>query len=266
MDSLSFGTERMIARAEGPIGWLVFNNPDRHNAVSMDMWEAVPPILERFNADPAIRVVAVTGAGGRAFVSGADISELARQRSNAEEAVTYAELSRRALDAITMFSKPTVAVIQGWCIGGGLAVAAACDVRFSSAGSKFGIPASRLGLGYEYAGVKQVMDIVGPACTKEIFFTARHFTAQEAWMMGLLNRVVPDDELAGFANEQLATISDNAPLTLKALKRAVHELGRGSESDFAVCQKLIAACFASDDFKEGRLAFNEKRPPVFRGR
>jgi enoyl-CoA hydratase len=267
MDGIQdIGTTRMIARVEGPVGWMVFNNPERRNAVSLDMWEAVPRIIGRFEADPAIRVIALAGAGGRAFVSGADISQFEKLRSNEEQTVHYDQVSGQATDAIKAAGKPTVAVIRGWCIGGGLGLAATCDLRFATEGSKFGVPAGRLGLGYGPKGVQTLMDVVGPAYTKEIFYTARHFTAAEAQGMGFVNRVLPEAEFDAFVAAQLALIAGNAPLTLKALKRTVAELLRGPEADLDRCQDLVAACFASEDYKEGRRAFMEKRQPVFHGR
>src|SRR3954452_18156567 len=206
MDGLQeIGTTRMIARVEGPGGWMIFNNPERRNAVSLDMWEAVPRIIRRFEEDPAIRVIALAGEGGRAFVSGADISQFDKVRSNAEQVAHYEVVSGQASDALKAVTKPTVAVIRGWCIGGGLGIAANCDLRFATEGSKFGVPAGRLGLGYAHKGVQTLMSIVGPAYTKEIFFTARHFTAAEAQAMGFVNRVAPEAEFDGFVAGQLAT-------------------------------------------------------------
>ena len=259
-------TRRMIAHVDGPIGWMTFDNQARRNAVSLDMWEAIPAILERFDSDPAIRVIALTGAGDRAFVSGADISQFAEQRSNEDQTATYDRISAAASQAIKSASKPTIAVIRGYCIGGGLGIAATCDLRWATAGSKFGVPAGRLGLGYAHPGVKTLMDIVGPAYTKEIFFTAKHFTAAEAQTMGFVNRVLPEPDFDAWVAAELATIAANAPLTLAALKTTVAELLRGHEGDLARADHQTTACFASADYREGRTAFMEKRTPVFTGR
>lgn len=260
------GTSRMIARVEGPVGWMVFNNPARRNAVSLDMWEAAPRILAQFEADPAIRVIALAGEGGRAFVSGADISQFDQQRSNQQQVAHYDRIAGEANEAIKRAGKPTIAVIRGWCIGGGLGIAAACDLRFATDGSKFGIPAGKLGLGYAHPGVKTLMDIVGPAYAREIFYTARHFSAVEAQAMGFVNRVLPDADFDAFVAGQLAMIAANAPLTLRALKTTVRELLRGADADLDLSRQQVAACFASEDYKEGRRAFAEKRQPVFQGR
>ena len=259
-------TDRMIARVDGAVGWMVFNNEARRNAVSLDMWEAIPSILAGFEADPAIRVIALTGAGERAFVAGADISQFAEQRSNEEQTAAYDRVSGAATQAIKAARKPTVAVIRGFCIGGGLGIAATCDLRWATAGSKFGVPAGRLGLGYAHAGVKTLMDIVGPAYTKEIFYTAKHFTAAEAERMGFVQRVLPEEEFDAWVAAELAIIAGNAPLTLAALKLTVGELLRGHEGELGRSEAAVTACFSSVDYKEGRTAFMEKRRPVFQGR
>lgn len=262
---LETGTPRMIARIEGPVGWMIFNNPERRNAVGLDMWQAIPGILARFEADPAIRVIALTGQGGRAFVSGADISQFAEQRANVDQTAHYDAISGAATAALKAVTKPTIAIIRGWCIGGGLGIAATCDLRFATETSKFGVPAGRLGLGYADPGVKTLLDLVGPAYTREIFYTARHFTAAEIERMGFVNRVLPDAAFDAFVAEQLAMIAANAPLTLAALKLTVGELLRGHEGNLEKSRQAVSACFASDDYREGRTAFMEKRHPVFRG-
>ncbi len=258
-------TDNMLAEIDGPIGWMTFNKPSRRNAVSLDMWEAMPDILDRFEQDPAVRVVVLKGAGDVAFVSGADISQFEASRSSSEANEHYDRVLDNATKRLQECSKPTIAMIKGWCIGGGMAIAVSCDMRIAAESSKFGIPAARLGLGYGAPGVAKLMDLVGPAFTKEIFFTARHFSAAEAATMGLLNRVVADTDIESYTRQYCATIADNAPMTMHALKRTVGELIRGEKADLSLCARLVDECFESQDFIEGRRAFMEKRRPVFRG-
>jgi enoyl-CoA hydratase len=255
----------MLAEIDGPIGWMTFNKPERRNAVSLDMWEAMPEIIHRFESDPSVRVIVLKGAGDKAFVSGADISQFEKARSSEAGNAHYDHVSERASKALAECGKPTIAMIRGYCIGGGLAIAIGCDIRIATEDSKFGIPASRLGVGYGAAGVKKLMGLVGPSFTKEIFFTARHFTAAEAQTLGLINRMVRDDELEDYTRNYCATIADNAPKTMNTLKRTVAEVLRGEEADWGLCDRLVKDCFASEDYIEGRRAFMEKRRPVFRG-
>src|SRR5262252_8101309 len=214
-------TSKMIMEKKGAIGRLIFNNPARHNAVSLEMWEAVTRIIDDFERDDAIRVIVVSGAGGRAFVSGADISEFGEKRASEAAAAAYAKISEGARRRLEEISKPTIAMIQGYCIGGGVATALACDLRIAAEGSKFGIPAAKLGLGYAYDGIKKLIDIVGPAYAREIFYTARQFSAEEALAMGLINRLVPDGELETYVKNYCEVIAANAPLTIKSAKVAV---------------------------------------------
>ncbi len=263
--AISLPTEKMLARIEGPIGWMTFNSPARRNAVSLEMWEAIPTILDRFENDPAVRVIVLHGAGDAAFVAGADISQFEKTRSSPESNAQYDHALEDASRRLYECSKPTIAMIHGYCIGGGVAIAVCCDLRIAADSAKFGIPAVRLGLGYGHKGVKKLMDLVGPSYTKEIFFTARHFSAAEAQIMGLVNRVLPVTELDSYVRNYCATIADNAPMTINALKRTVAELVKGADADLALSDHLVKACFESQDFIEGRRAFMEKRRPVFRG-
>jgi enoyl-CoA hydratase/carnithine racemase len=256
----------MIADKEGAIGWMLFNNPARHNAVSMDMWQAVPEILSEFERDPDIRVVVLAGAGGKAFVSGADISEFGEQRSSPEQIRKYNATSGEANEAIIRCSKPTIAMIEGYCIGGGLGVALCCDLRLAADNSRFAVPAAKLGLGYAYPGIKRLADVVGPSFAKEIFFTARQFDASEALQMGLVNRVRPAAELRNYVAEYARVIGENAPLTITSVKRSVNEACKDPDArDLEAAQRAVDACFSSQDYIEGRTAFMEKRRPVFKG-
>lgn len=259
-------TDKMLSRKEGAVGYLTFNNPERHNAVSLDMWEAASGYLEQFRNDKAIRVVVITGAGGKAFISGADISKFEKERSSQEGVDRYNAAVDHANNAFYNFPKPTIAMIRGYCIGGGVGLALCCDMRICSAGSKFGVPAAKLGLGYRYDGLKKLVDLVGPSYAKEIFFTARQFTADEAQSMGLVNRVVPDHELESYVKDYAETIAANAPLTVDSVKFIVAQaLKDPAERDLKKCEDMVQACFASNDYTEGRKAFMEKRRPRFAG-
>lgn len=267
MQSVQTTTEKLLAQKDGAIGWITFNNPARHNAVSMSMWESVPKVLAAFEEDREIRVVILRGAGEKAFISGADISEFKEKRSSKDAAEAYNAAGDAAHRALQEFSKPTIALVRGYCIGGGCAVAIDCDIRIASEDSIYSIPAGRLGLGYRYDGIRRLIDMVGPSFATEIFFTARKFNAEEALAMGLINRLVKAGEIESYTRSYAEMIADNAPLTLAAVKRSVIERYKDpAERDLKRCQDMVDACFASKDYEEGRSAFMEKRRPVFRGR
>jgi enoyl-CoA hydratase len=259
-------TDKMLARKEGGVGILTFNNPERHNAVSLDMWEATKRILDDFATDDDVRVVVLTGAGGKAFVSGADISKFASERATLEASRAYNVKSDAAYSSVADFPKPTIAMIKGYCIGGGVGLAVCCDLRICSDNSRFAVPAAKLGLGYGYSGLKRLVDIVGASFAKEIFYTARQFDAEEAHAMGLVNRVVPAGELEAYVKSITDMICANAPLTIKAVKVTVGEMLKDeSKRNIARSVELVEQCFSSRDYTEGRTAFMEKRKPVFTG-
>src|SRR5882672_4943628 len=218
---MDLGTTKMIARTEGGIGWMIFNQPEKHNAVSYEMWLAVPKIMAAFEADPAVRVIVLAGAGEKAFVSGADISEFEKKRDTADAIKVYDDAGNAAHAAMNAALKPMISMIRGICIGGGLAITLSTDLRICSSDSVFAVPAAKLGLGYRYGGIKRLVDIVGPAFAKEIFFSASRFTAEDARIMGLVNRVVPTPELESYVRTFATTIGGNAPLTIKAAKMAI---------------------------------------------
>jgi enoyl-CoA hydratase/carnithine racemase len=222
--------------------------------------------MDDFAKDDDIRVVVITGAGGKAFVSGADISKFESERANADAQARYNEVVAKANDALYEFPKPTIAMIRGYCIGGGLGLAVCCDLRIASDNSRFAVPAAKLGLGYAFPGIKRLSDLVGPSFTKEIFYTARQFDAAEAQAMGLVNRVLPADRVETYVKDYAETIAGNAPLTVNAVKFIANEAVRDeSKRDLARCAALVKQCFDSKDFIEGRRAFMEKRKPAFTG-
>lgn len=259
-------SEKMIAKKQDGVGWMILNNPERHNAISLEMWDAALEIMADFRADPAVRVMVLTGAGGKAFASGADISKFKDERQEAEALARYQDTTQRAYAAIQAMPIPTIAMVRGYCIGGGTAVAVCCDLRICNEGAKFGIPAAKLGLGYGMGRAKPLVDVVGPAYAKEMFFTGRQFDAQEALRMGLVNRVVADEALEAHVQDMARTIAENAPLTVRCAKAVVGELMKDAqERDVAATERAVQACFHSADYKEGQAAFMEKRKPRFVG-
>ncbi|MEZ5559899.1 MAG: enoyl-CoA hydratase [Pseudomonadales bacterium] len=264
---LQLATSKMLAQVDdNGIGWIIFNQPERHNALSLEMWQGLADILSHYAADPAVRVAVMRGAGGKAFVSGADISEFDSKRGSAAQKEEYAKVAGEANRWLARFEKPLIALIEGYCIGGGLATALAADIRFATPDSRFGIPAARLGLGYEYEGLAKLARIVGPSRARDIMFSARFMEAPEALGMGLINFVAERADIEQQVVAYAERIAGNAPLTVRAAKAAVNAWERGArEDDVAAVRAQVDACFDSEDYREGRRAFKEKRPPRFRG-
>jgi enoyl-CoA hydratase/carnithine racemase len=258
---------KMLTEKRDGVGTITFNQPEKRNAMSIEMWEGLGAILEAFEADPEVRVVVLTGAGDKAFVSGADISQFEKNRSTAEAQREYDRLTGAGRARLARFRKPTIARIRGFCLGGGLAIAMQADLRIASEDSQFGIPAARLGIAYGFDGLRKLVQLVGPAHARFILYTAKRIDAREAERIGLINRAVPlaalDETVADFAR----TIAENAPLSIAASKLTIDDVLKDpAERDPDAIALAAAACFDSADYKEGRTAFLEKRRPRFQGR
>lgn len=256
----------LIVRRDGPIGRVIISNPAKYNAMSTDMWAALPAALAQHDADPQVRLVMIEGDGDKAFVSGADISQFETERTGEGTKDRYGESVEAAYIAPTRCSKPVIAKIRGICFGGGLGLAAACDLRFARDDSRFRMPAGRLGLGYNSIGVRRFLEVFGVQNTMDIFFSARIFGAEEAVRMGFVSRSAPAASFDEMVDEWCASVAENAPLTLRALKKTVNQLIRDpADRDMAAAEAAIQACFDSADYREGARAFMEKRKPEFRG-
>ena len=250
----------------GAIGWIVFDQPARRNAINDAMWRGIAPAMAKFDADPEVRCVAFRGAGNEAFSAGADISEFEAKRARTEAVGEYDELLDQVLHAIQGSRKPSVAMIYGFCLGGGLEIALACDLRYCAASAQFGIPAARLGLAYNIEGHKRLLETVGHARAREIMFLGRRYSAEEALAMGLVHRVLPTGALEAFVAEVLQTLCDNAPLSIANTKTIIEEYVKSAGTpDAARMRAAIERCARSEDYREGRRAFMEKRKPRFRG-
>lgn len=261
---MEFAGGRLVAAVEGPIGWLTFNQPERLNAVRLDMWQALPAAVAMLVDDPGVRAIVVRGAGDRAFISGADIAEFERVRDGADANHNFTSAVTAATASLAEAPKPVIAMINGFCVGGGIVISSACDIRLCTDGSRFGVPAGRLGLGYELDNLARLQAIVGKGIAMEMLATARHFTASEALQARFVNRIVPAQHLEATVREMVAMIAQTAPLTFVAAKLASRA---ASDPSFRIiAQQAIDACFNSEDFKEGRTAFREKRQPRFTGK
>jgi enoyl-CoA hydratase/carnithine racemase len=255
---------RLRVERDGPIGCMLFDSPARRNAISGDMWRAIPGAMADFDANPEVRCVVLRGEGTVAFAAGADISEFETRRSSEGNVREYDGLVDAAQHAIEDSAKPVVALIHGFCIGGGVEMALACDLRYAADTSQFAIPAARLGVGYGVHGTNRLVATVGQAAAREIMFSGRRYSAQEALAMGLINRLLPAAELDEYVRRLALELAVNAPLSIAASKRIINTVIE-ARGDFTEEDALTARCMQSEDYKEGRRAFMEKRTPRFKG-
>lgn len=257
---------QVLEAREGAVGWITFSNPTKRNAMSMEMWGQLARILETYRDDAEIRVVVMRGDGDRAFVSGADISQFEDNRADAAAAARYDAVSEGARAALAGFPKPLIAMIRGYCLGGGLGIALTADLRFAAEDARFGIPAANLGVAYSGDSLRRLVVLVGPAMAKDILFSARQLDAAEAHSIGLVQRLLPADALEAAVRDYAAALAGKAPLTQRASKTVINELMKPeSAQDAALMKRVVAECFDSQDYAEGRRAFMEKRKPAFRG-
>ena len=264
---MRFADGKITAEVDDGVGLLTFCNPEKRNAMSLEMWQGLDEALGRLEGDDAVHVVVLTGAGHEAFVSGADISQFDEQRADAEARREYDKRTRAGRERLAQFSKPTIARIRGYCLGGGLGIALAADLRLAAADSSFGIPAAKLGIAYGFDMTRQLVQLVGPAHARMLLYSGIRVDGAEAARIGLVNQVVPDEDLNDRVVDLARTIADNAPLSLRAAKLAVAaSLEDPDERDREGVEKAAAACFDSEDYKEGRAAFKEKRAAKFQGR
>jgi enoyl-CoA hydratase/carnithine racemase len=260
-------SESLVVRREPPLAWVTVNRPAAHNALNAAVWAGLAEALTGLAGDGEVRVIILRGAGERAFISGADISEFRALRADASAAVEYDRLSGRAWKAIGEVTQPVIAMVNGLCFGGGVAVALACDLRFAADHARFAVPATRLGLSYPMESIERLVQVVGPAHAADILLSARAVEAAEALQMGLINRIVPAGELEAVTREYALAMATGAPLTIAAHKRAIREsLRPPGERDVNGLRDAMRRCFDSEDYQEGIAAFLEKRPARFRGR
>jgi enoyl-CoA hydratase/carnithine racemase len=263
----SFADGKILQSLSDGIGVVTFNNPEKRNAMSLDMWEGLGQALTELRDDPEVRVVILTGAGDKAFVSGADISQFEKTRHNAEASEEYSRRSAAQRALLADYPKPTIACIRGFCLGGGMQVAMLADIRFAAENSQFGIPAAKLGIAYGYDGLRNLVSLVGPSWARLIMYTGMRIGSAEAHRIGLVDRVLPDAELWDATMEVARSISGNAPLAIKAAKITIAQVLKDPTArDFDAIKDIGTVCMDSEDFREGRRAFMEKRKPVFKGK
>jgi len=262
-----FADGKILKRVDDGIGIVTFNHPEKRNAMSLQMWEGLGQALTELRDDSDVRVVILTGAGDKAFVSGADISQFEQTRHNAAAAEQYAARSAAPRALLSDYPKPTIACIRGFCLGGGLQLAMLTDIRIAAENSQFGIPAARLGIAYGYDGLRHLVSLVGPSQARLLMYTGLRIDATEAARIGLIDRMVPDADLPSATTAIARTIAQNAPLAIKAAKITIAELLKDPDQrDIEAIRAIGAACMDSEDFREGRRAFMEKRKPNFSGR
>ena len=257
-------TQYILTRKDGAIGHVVFNKPEKMNAICLEMWKGMGDAMAAFEADDEVRVVVFSGAGGKAFVAGADVGKYEDERGDKASQERYAKTGEDALQAIYRSKKVTIAAIDGYCIGGGVSVALVCDLRYCSAQSSFGQPAMNIGIGYRYSSLRRMVDIIGYGASKDMLLGGLRFDAQEAFSKGLVGRVLPNEEFQPWIDKTVRNISIGAPLTAEDIKFTLWTYAQDEASrDTDRCEELFQICYASDDYKEGVRAFAEKRKPVF---
>jgi enoyl-CoA hydratase len=263
----SFADGKILQSVTDGVGTITFNNPEKRNAMSLEMWEGLGHTLIELRDDPHVRVVILVGAGDKAFVSGADISQFEKTRHNAQASEEYSNRSAAQRALLANYPKPTIACVRGFCLGGGMQVAMSADIRIAAQNSQFGIPAAKLGIAYGYDGLKHLVSLVGPSWARLLMYTGMRIDSAEALRIGLVDRVVPDTELWNATSEIARTISGNAPLAIKAARITIAQvLQDPDQRDMEAIKKIGIACMDSEDFREGRQAFMEKRKPEFKGR
>jgi enoyl-CoA hydratase len=263
----AFARGKILQNVSGGVGVITFNNPEKRNAMSLDMWEGLGQALVELRDDPDVRAVIMVGAGDKAFVSGADISQFEKTRHNAQASEEYSRRSSAQRALLADYPKPTIACIRGFCLGGGMQVAMLADIRIAAEHSQFGIPAAKLGIAYGYDGLKHLVSLVGPSWARLLMYTGMRIDAAEALRIGLVDRVVPDAELWNATTEIAHTISGNAPLAIQAAKITIAQVLKDPDHrDMDAIKAIGNACMDSEDFREGRRAFMEKRKPQFKGR